>query len=166
MATLTVKRELRGTDGYAVESAEGELGQVEEVWLGDADEPRALAVRTTEGRRALLAGDDVLAVDREHGWVVVPPRVSLLELAPPRLTHDGDRPVASWATTGAEIPAPVRPRGLLARARRAEAETGAGTAERPLWQLVAVLYVFLAVMVGLVTAVAFAVAELVGGAAY
>jgi hypothetical protein len=169
MATaVRPNKQLHDTDGFRVESSEGTLGWVEEVWLDDADEPCALAVRTREGRRALLLGDDVIAVQPEQRWVVVPPRPGLLELAPPHLVANGAGPVAqlraSWTTTGASIPVEHRASSRL-RLPRASAAT-AGETERPLWLAVVALYTFIALFVGALIGLSFAVAWLVAGNAY
>jgi hypothetical protein len=169
MATgVRPNEQLHDTDGFRVESSDGTLGWVEEVWLDDADEPCALAMRTREGRRALLLGDDVIAVQREQRWVVVPPRPGLLELAPPHLLANGDGSAAqlsaSWATTGASIPIERRPSSGL-RLPSARAAT-AGETERPLWLAVGALYAFIALFVGGVIGLSFAVAWLVAGNAY
>jgi len=164
---------LRDTDGFRIESAEDEVGWVEEVWLGDSDEPRAAAVRTRDSKRGLLLAEEVVTVDREERWVVVPPRPALLELASPRLADlprdpgANGRLSASWATTGTRlVPTPHR-RPLLPALRRVHVEAPAFVAaERPLWQVVAMLYAFLACTVVLVIALAFAAAWLVGGSAY
>src|SRR5262249_59699887 len=109
MATLArANTQLRETDGFRLQSPEGNLGRVEEVWLDDGDEPCALAVRTQDGRHALLLGQDVVTVDRDHRWVVVPSHPPLQELAPPHLvTADGGgagaRIEASWSTTGTAL---------------------------------------------------------------
>src|SRR5438094_8197567 len=103
--------QLTPTEGYVVETAEGPIGHVEEVWLGPTDQPLALALRTTDGRRALLLGEQVRTVERHHRWVVAHSRPALLELDAPRLTaadkDGGARIVASWATTGTRLPAPA-----------------------------------------------------------
>jgi hypothetical protein len=146
--------ELRTTDGYVVESPHGDVGCVEEIWL-DGGRPRGLAVRLEDGRRALLRERDVLTVDREHHWVVVPDDARLLELAVPRLESDGARLSNSWATTGEVVPAftppPPKKRASLRRAAPRAA------VERPLWQLVLILYAGLVVIVATVIALAFAV---------
>ena len=147
-------RALRNADGYMVESPHGDVGEVEEVWL-DRDEPCALAVRFEDGRRALLLSRDVVAVDPEHRWVVVPEEAQLLELDAPRL-RGGEAPTASWSTTG----------NVVTIAPRADEEPGVArdgepsTTERPLWEMIAILYVGLLVIVVLVTALAFTVALL------
>jgi hypothetical protein len=146
---------LRDAHGYVVESPYGDVGEVEEVWL-DRDGPCALAVRVKDGRRALLLDRDVVAVDGEHHWVVVPEDAHLLELDPPRLTADGAVPTASWSTTGNEVaiapPEPATGRATLHAERM--------TAERPLWQMVAILYLALLMIVAFVIALVFTVAAL------
>ena len=167
--TDSQKVSLRGTDGFVVESTEGDLGWVEEVWVGDAKEPDALAVRTTDGRHGLLLGGDVVAVDLEYHWVVVRPEPVLLELDSPRLVTgeegEGGRVEASWATTGEAFRLAARRRPLrlpfLRRRRRASA-----TGEPPLWRAVAVLLSSIAFLVVLVGALAFLAAWLVAGTAY
>jgi hypothetical protein len=152
---------LCGTEDYVVESADGAVGRVEEVWLGDTAEPRALVVRMKDGRHALLLDEDVLTVDREHRWVVVGSEPALLELDAPRLASSDGRLVASWSTTGAVVhPEPrSRPSGLLQAAR-------APRAERPLWQQIVMLYAAVGLVVALVIALVFASAWVVSGAPY
>jgi hypothetical protein len=145
---------LRNADGYVVESAHGDVGEVEEVWL-DPDGPCALAVRVKDGRRALLLDRDVVTVDPEHRWVVVPEEAQLLELDAPRLSADGGTPAASWSTTGNRIAiAPSQP----AVERLAEPAAGG---ERPLWQMIAILYAALLVIVVFVIALVFTIPLLV-----
>jgi hypothetical protein len=165
---------LRETEGFVVESPDGDLGWVEEVWVGEANEPRALAVRTADGRHGLLLEGEVLAVDRENRWVVVSAEPALLELAAPRLTVAPDEreprtAVASWTTTGELLP--VAPRRLrlprfLARRWRTVRGGRAGRRERPVWQSIAVLIASLALIVAFTITVAFLIADLVTGAAY
>jgi hypothetical protein len=160
----TAARELHGTENYAVETPDGSIGRVEEIWLGSAGHPRALAVRTRDGGHALLLDEDVVAVDREHRWVVVDEHPSLLELAPPELVPDDGRVAARWKTTGAFVypEPPVRLAGLRAALQR-HAPHLAG---RPLWQLVAILYgaVILIVVAGV--GLVFLVSWIVSGAPY
>jgi hypothetical protein len=106
---------LRSVDGYVVESPYGDVGEAEELWLDD-DGPYALAVRVKDGRRALLLDRDVVAIDREHRWVVVPAEAQLLELGAPRLSTDGAEPAAAWSTTGKRvaIAPPARPANRVA----------------------------------------------------
>jgi hypothetical protein len=178
MAVTTARDGLLDTNGFIVESADGDVGWVEEVWLGKGDEPRALAVETVDGRHALLSAEDVLAVDREQHWVVIPPDQELLELDAPRLTagngRAGMRLVASWGTTGSVLPAPSRPRWRSPikrpeRHRRPQPAPAASPREgpeRPLWQAVILLYGSLALFAVLLITLAFLVARLVTGAAY
>jgi hypothetical protein len=165
-ATETAERTLVGTDGFVVESTEGDLGWVEEVWLGEADEPDALAVRTIDGRHGLLQSEDILAVDREYRWVVVRPDPVLLELDAPRMMtpreEDDGRLAASWTTTGEVFRlAPRRRRWRFPFRRRASASD-----EPRLWRAVTVLLTSIAFLVVLVATLAFLVAWLVTGDAY
>jgi hypothetical protein len=162
---------LDGTDGFVVESPEGDVGRVEEVWVGEANEPRALAVRTSEGRHGLLLGENVLAVDRENHWVVVSPETLLLELDTPRLqTTQGDdggmRQAASWTTTGDVVPlVPLRRRRRLLPVRLRAAVSPLAGEDRLPWA-VATLLTSIVLVVALVMTLAFIVARLVTGAAY
>ena len=162
MATLVTSQALLDdTDGYAVESPQGELGRVEEVWLDDADRACAVAIRTADGRRALLLEEDVAAVQREQRWIVTPPQPHLRELEPPRLESrpgSNEHVAASWRTTGTLLPTAAE------QAHRASPAQQRG--EQPLWRAVALLYGCLALVVALVMALAFVLADLVGGAAY
>lgn len=167
--------ELRECDGFAVESPEGQIGWVEEVWLGAADEPSALAVRTIDGRHGLLLSGDVVSVAPEHEWVVVSSDTRLLELDVPRVEAESDgRVAASWSTTGAQLSPPPRPGALGRSVRRfsrlASARTlapeGEADLEPPLWLIVAVLYSSLAFIVAFVITLAFVIAHVVTGQAY
>ncbi len=154
--------------GFVVESAEGELGWVEEIWFGEDDEPSALAVCTGNGRRGLIFAEDVLAVDEEYEWVVVRPQPTLLELAPPRLARaDGESVVASWATTGETIPAtPVRVGRRFRRNAVRVGRSGGGGDETPVGQTIAVLYGGIVLLAALMMISAFVIAKIVTGAAY
>jgi len=151
---------LADCDGLVVQSPEGEVGSVEETWIGPSGEPQALAVRTVEGRRGLLLAGDIAAVDREYGWVVVDPKARLLELEPPRLTH-GPGLRASWATTGATLPArpPERPPSRLARLAR-KAHRPARTTERSLIRSVIVLYSAIVLILALMITLVFVIGHL------
>jgi hypothetical protein len=120
MTTLVHTTDLQDTEGFDLESADGAIGRVEEIWLGPGEEPQALVIRRSDGSRALLLDEDVVAVDREHYWVVVGPHQGLLELDAPKLESTGGLPAASWATTGAVIhpQPPSRPEVLQAFRRR------------------------------------------------
>jgi hypothetical protein len=167
---------LRDCDGFRIESPAGFVGWVEESWLGPSDEPTALAVRTLDGRRGLLLADRVLAVVRESEVVDVPSGVQLLELDVPRMEPiqiDGahSSPIAaSWRTTGEPLSVPPPP-GMLRRAMlmlrpwRLAPPARSG-AERPIWELVGVLYAVLAVLVAFLVGLSFLVAHLAAGPAY
>jgi hypothetical protein len=175
MASLAERNpRLRDTEGFLVESPEGAIGRVEEIWVDEANEPRALTVRTNDGRHALLLEENVVAVQHEQGWVVAPPRPVLLELEQPRVSTNADggssepRIAASWQTTGAILPAAPQPtwrwRLPFPDLRRSSVE--ADSAERPLWRTVATLYAVLVFIVAFVITLAFLIARLVSGAAY
>ena len=101
VALVEIQDQLDGTDGFAVQSRDGRVGTVEEIWLDRSEKPCALAVRTPDGRRGLLLGEQVITIDREGQWVVVSPDAELRELDAPRLALDGrTRVAASWQTTG------------------------------------------------------------------
>src|SRR5690242_5517480 len=132
---------LRGTEDYAVETPAGEIGRVEEV------REEALAVLTTDGTHALLREQDVIAVDREHRWVVVDEQAPLIE-----------------PTTGGTVYAePVDP---LADVRAVFRRHAPHLAERPLWQLVAILYGALTLIVCAGVGLVFLIAWLTTGAPY
>jgi hypothetical protein len=133
-------------------------------------------VRTIDGRRGLLSADHVVAVVPEHERVVVSSRPVLLELDAPRLEAidaNVDSPaVASWGTTGAALPPPPAP-GTLRRAalgfrsrHRPRTLPPSAEAERPIWQMVALLYSGLTLLVALLITTTFVVAYLVTGRAY
>jgi hypothetical protein len=163
MTTLVHTTDLHETEGFDLESADGAIGRVEEVWLGPGEEPQALAVRMTDGSRALLLEENVVAVDREHHWVVVGPHSELLELDAPRLESTGGRPAASWATTGAvSHPEPPSTPGVPQAVRRRVPNMD----ERPLWQVVAALYAAVALIVVFVVALVFVVSWIAVGHPY
>jgi hypothetical protein len=169
MATIAEAHErLRETDGFVVESPAGDIGWVEEVWLGEEGSPRALAVRTGDGRHGLLRDDDVVTVDREKRWVVVSEEPTLLELDAPRLSAS-DELVASWRATGERLAVTPRPRHLWHvpyRPSEPAPPARAKRVERPLWQGVAVLLVTIALLVALTITLAYVVARLITGTAY
>ena len=165
--------ELRNADGFLVESSQGDLGWVEEVWLDDEDEPRALALQTLDGRHGLLRAEDVLAVEPEQRWVVVRPEQEFLELDTPRIRAANGRIVASWGTTGAVLRAPSEPPWhvhLPHRGRPAGHPRIAAVSRRiqrwPAWVAVVALYGALALIVASLIALAFVIAWLVTGRAY
>jgi len=170
MVTATETNErLLETDGYVVESAAGDLGWVEEVWIDDEGEAEAVAVRTADGRHGLLLADDVLTVDRESRWVVVDEDTKLLELAAPRLNREGGRLTSSWGTTGAELQVTARPRHRWHVPFRPEEPARPARRpkiERPLWQGIAALLTTIALLVVCTIALTLVVAHLVTGTAY
>jgi hypothetical protein len=171
MASAT---ELRNADGFLVESSAGDVGWVEEVWLDDVDEPRALALQILDGRHALLRAEDVLAVEPEQRWVVVRPEQELLELDAPRVRTSNGTILASWATTGELLRAPSEPRWHMPvhlPHRDLHGHPRMAAASRriqrwPAWLAVGALYLALACIVGLLIAFAFLIAHLVTGHAY
>src|SRR5437868_8827606 len=100
---MTRIAELESCDGFTVEGPDGVLGWVEETWLDGAEHAGALAVRTCDGRRALLPAESVVAVDLDTQEVLVARGETLLELDAPRLENGAGQLVASWSTTGAVV---------------------------------------------------------------
>jgi hypothetical protein len=155
--------ELQSCDGFTVESPGGVLAWVEETWLDSSNHPGALAVRTCDGRRALLPAEAVLAVDVDAQEVIVGADAKLLELDAPRLAGESGALSASWRTTGAVVePAPAEeeapPSASLAAARAATA-----VRDRPLAQTVLMALVFLAALIAFEIGLAFGIAYLVTG---
>jgi hypothetical protein len=172
MATV-VRDRLLGCDGFRLESPEGLLGWVEEAWLGPSRKPTALAIRTIDGRRGLLLAGQIETVVPESELVVMRRGGRLLVLDVPHVeiasADRGHLVSASWQTTGEVLEPPLPPgplrRALLAVRPWRLAPPPRPEAERPLWQLVAVLYTILALIVSLVIGLAFLVARLVTGSA-
>jgi hypothetical protein len=139
---------LFGTEGYVLESEQGDLGRIEEVVVGEDRVPVGLDVVTNDGWHGLLRAEDVLVVDRDYHWVVVPRDPALR-------TADGEvrRPRP-------REPRPIRLpwRGLR---RRSTPEK-----EFPIWRAIAIELTFIALVVLAVVAVSFLVARVVTGAAY
>jgi hypothetical protein len=62
---------LRRCEGFRVESPDGFVGWVEEVWLGAEHEPEVLVLQGPQGRRLLsLAGEDVRVDPRRERIVL------------------------------------------------------------------------------------------------
>ena len=164
MATV-VRHELLGCDGFRLESSKGLVGWVEETWLGPGDDPAAFAIRTTDGREALLLAEDVARVSAESELVQMRAGARLLELDVPRLqTSPSNGPTASWRTTGNVLEPPDPPgvatRALLAiRPWRLTPPHGP-EAERPFWLTVLALYAVLALIVLLLIGLDFLAAGL------
>ena len=157
-------------DGFRVVVPEGLVGVVEEAWLGAGDELAGYAVRLPNGLRGLLLAEDVRAVLEDDRELVVEPGRRLLELAAPRLERaDGEGHVAAhWETTGERI-APEPERASLRQRLQPRLGLQTGRPEeptRPVWQIVAVLYGAIGLLVMLVIALAFLAALAVAGRAF
>ncbi len=173
---LAINIRSRGCDGFRVESAKGLIGWIEETWLGPANESTALALRMLDGRRGLLVIDDVEAVASERELIVVRSEARVLELDVPRIVAvagDGRSPArvsASWTTTGELLELPPPPRALqrllLTLRPWRLASPSVGEVERPLWQLIGLLYASIALLVVLLIAACFLAAYLVAGTPY
>src|SRR3954451_23026652 len=96
MATVA---DLQTCDGFTVEGPAGCLGWVEETWLDSDDHPAAVAVRTADGRRALLLAEAVQAVDPDAQEVFVAADVELLALEQPRIASADGTIAATWNAT-------------------------------------------------------------------
>ena len=172
--STAVRHDLLGCDGFRVESERGLIGWVEEIWLGPSREPAALAIRTVDGRRGLLLASEVRSVVAERELVHMVREGQLLELDVPRFetaSVAGEPLVAaSWRTTGLTLEPPPPPgpvqRLLLSLRPWRLASPPVPLAERPLWQIVAILYICLALIVGLVIGLSFLAARLVAGSPY
>ncbi len=169
MATV-VRDKLAACEGFRVESPLGLLGWVEETWLGSTGETVALAIRTIDGRDGLLLAEEVESIARERELVSMRGESRLLELDVPRVeASSADGLSASWQTTG-EVLEPPEPPGFVDRALLAIrpwrlAPPTRPEAERPVWQLVVMLYVALALIVGLLIGLDFLFARLIAGSA-
>jgi hypothetical protein len=167
---IAVRRDLRGCEGFRLESPQGIAGWVEETWLGASDEPVALVIRLIDGRDGLLLAEDVETVSREHERLTMSPGTRLLELELPHVENSSaDGMSASWRTTGAPLELPERPdvvsRALLAIRPWRLAPPPRPWSERPAWVTVLALYVAIALIVGLLIGLDFLVAKLVTGSA-
>jgi hypothetical protein len=164
MATV-VRHELLGCDGFRLESPRGLVGWVEETWLGPGDDPAAFAIRTTDGREALLLAEDVARVSSESELLLMRAGTRLLELDVPRLeTSPSNGPAASWRTTG-NVLEPPDPPGVAARALLAIrpwrlTPPHRPRAERPIWLTVVALYGVLTLIVLLLIGLDFLAARL------
>ena len=160
MATVA---ELQSCDGFSIESPRGLLGWVEETWLDDAGHPGAVAVRTPDGRRALLLAEAVEAVDPDSQEVLVARDAELLELDAPQVASVDGTVAASWRTTGRVLGAdtvagprdakPASPALAAARATTVHVE-------RPFWQIVVFALTLLASLVAFEIGLAFLAAYL------
>jgi hypothetical protein len=132
---------LRHTEDYAVETPAGRVGRVEEV------RPDGLAVLTTAGTHALLRDRDVITVDRERRWVIVEEHPGLVELS----------------TGGMVFPEPV---DRLAGVRNFLHRHAVHVVDRPLWQLVVILYGAVSLIVIFGVALVFLIAWVATGSPY
>jgi len=167
---IAVRHDLRGCEGFRLESPNGLAGWVEETWLGAADEPVALVIRLIDGRDGLLLAEDVETVSSENERLTMSPGTRLLELELPHVeTLSADGMSASWRTTGATLELPERPdvvsRALLAVRPWRLAPPPRAWSQRPAWVTVLALYVAIALIVALLIGLDFLVAKLVTGSA-
>jgi hypothetical protein len=169
MATV-VRHELADCEGFRLECSHGLAGWVEETWLGAADEPVALVIRLIDGRDGLLLAEDVETVIRDHERLTLRSGARLLELELPHVdASSADGMSASWRTTGAPLELPERAdvvsRALLAIRPWRLAPPPRPWSERPAWVTILVLYISIALIVGLLIGLDFLVAKLVTGSA-
>jgi hypothetical protein len=167
---IAVRHELRGCEGFRLESPHGIAGWVEETWLGAGEEPVALVIRLIDGRDGLLLGEHVETISREHERLTMSPGARLLELGLPHVeTLSAEGMSASWQTTGGTLELPERPdvvsRALLAVRPWRLSSPPRPWSQRPAWVTVLVLYVGIALIVGLLIGLDFLVAKLVTGSA-
>ncbi len=146
MATVA---ELQSCDGFTVEAPGGLLGYVEETWLDGSDHPGALAVRTCDGRRALLPAD-----------------VRLLELDAPRIASSDGTLAAAWRTTGAVVKPAAGAEEAQPSAAVVAARAATAVKDRPLAQTVALALGFLVALISFEIGLAFLAAYLATGHAY
>ncbi len=153
MVSVT-KHVLAGSDGYRVLSADEQLGWVEELWLGAADEPVAAVVRLADERRGLVVAEDVAAVAATERSLTLAPAARLIRLDPPHVEQQADGlSSATWRATGELLQLPAtRPLDKQTEPR-----------ERPVWMTIATLYFMLGGIVCLVIGLDFLLAYLVAG---
>jgi hypothetical protein len=163
--SMTTVAEVATCDGFTVEAPDGALGWVEESWLDATDHPGAFAVRTADGRRALLSADAVQAIDLDTQELFVATDAVMLELEAPRITGlDGDA-VASWRSTGATVEHPVvlAPHATPTAPSLAASRSATHHTERPFVQVVAIGLACLVALIAIEIALAFTIAYLVTG---
>jgi hypothetical protein len=157
-------------DGFEVLTSRGFVGWVEETWLDAHENPTAFALRISDGRRGLMIADSVEDCVRERRSLLVSSDVRVLELEPPHI-HAGGPLVATWRPTGEaiELPEPPGPvhHAVLDRLHRPVVPTPAPSpGERPLWQILAILYSCLGVIALTLVGVDFLIAYFSTGRAY
>jgi hypothetical protein len=164
MATVA---QLHSCDGFTVESPDGCLGWVEETWLDSDDHPAAVAVRTADGRRALLLAEAVEAVDPDAQEVLVGAGVDLLALEPPRLASADGTVAATWRATSEHLVAtPAGAHAVPAKPALVAARATTATHERALWQTVLFALGCIAGLIAVEIGLAFGIAYLVTGQPY
>jgi hypothetical protein len=164
---MTTVAQLQSCDGFTDEGPDGCLGWVEETWLDSEDHPAAVAVRTADGRRALLLADAVQAVDPDAQEVFVGDDVELLALEPPRLASADGTVAATWRATDEHVFAtPAGAHAVPKEPALAAARAATATHERALWKTVLFALACIAGLIMLEIALAFGVAYLVTGHPY
>ena len=164
MATVA---QLHSCDGFTVESPDGCLGWVEETWLDSENHPAAVAVRTVDGRRALLVAEAVRAVDPDAQEVFVDADVELLALEQPRLASADGAIAATWPATNEHLVAtPAGAHAMPETAALSAARATTATHERALWQTVLLALGILAGLIAAEIDLAFGIAYLVTGQPY
>ncbi len=154
MASVT-KHVLAGSDGYRVLSADEQLGWVEELWLGAADEPVAAVVRLADERRGLVVAEDVAAIAPTERSLTLAPDARLIRLDPPHVEQQTDGlSSATWRATGELLQLPVE---------AATTDEQTARRERPVWMTIATLYFVLGGIVCLVIGLDILLAYLVAG---
>jgi hypothetical protein len=155
---------LRTADGYRVLAACGRVGDVEELWFVEREEPLAAVVHLIDGRRGLLLVEDVAGVSSDDRSLTIADGARLLQLDPPHLAGADGGLAASWRATDTalELPTPhARVRDFLPGSRPHPA--AALTRDRPLWRTVLVMLGALTVIVGTLIALDFLFAYAVTG---
>jgi hypothetical protein len=164
---MTVVTLLGTCDGFTVEGADGCLGWVEETWLDADGRPGALAVRTPDGRRALLLAGDVRAVDPDAQEVFAVPDADLLALEPPRLASADGTIAATWrATTEHVVPARAGAHAAPQAPALGAARAATARHERSLARTAILALAGLATVIALFIGLAFGIATLVTGHPY
>ena len=156
------------SDGFEVLTPRGFIGWVEETWLDGRDDPTAFVLRISDGRRGLLLAESVMDCVRDRRSLLVGSDVRVLELEPPHI--DGELS-ATWRATGVAIDLPEPPgplhHALVERLHRPIVSTPAPRpSERPLWQLLAILYSCLGLIALTLVGLDFLIAYISTGRAY
>lgn len=68
---IRARSALLDSDGFDVMGLDGSLGIVEEVWVGEDDQPSGFVVRLPDGQRGLLEASDVTSTDVDAAQVHV-----------------------------------------------------------------------------------------------